>query len=264
MKKVKVGQISNLLRRFYQMFNISKLVMYSLNNEDYTYNFQSGVNYFKGVNNSGKTEFYNFMDYMFGSSENLIRKPWYANTIRRAAMYVEINNVKYRLVRTLDPEVNFLNYASEEQEENKYINLIEYKERLNAIFTNGEYTYLKNIKDFTNENLTFRTFTMFNFLGEKRQGLTYNFFDKCSDVKYYTKLTPILNYIFNNNLERINELQNELIKLQKQKKELEVISVKYSFIYEQINENLKKIDSPILYNGKNDKKSAAPLCKKQF
>ncbi|WP_176521092.1 hypothetical protein [Bacillus toyonensis] len=234
------------------MFKITKLIMYSLKKEEYTYNFQSGVNYFKGVNNSGKTEFYNFIDYMFGSSENLIKKPWYDNTFGKATMIFEFNDIKYRITRTRDLQVNYFNYDTEANDGNDYIDLTEYKERLNAVFSQGEYTQLKNIKDFTNENLTYRTFTMFNFLGEKRQGLTYNFLDKCSDIKYYTKLMPILNYIFNNNLERIYELQNELTELQKHIKKLEVTAAKYEFIYDQINVNLRKLEAPKMYNGKNE------------
>ncbi|HDR8476711.1 TPA: hypothetical protein QC415_005759 [Bacillus cereus] len=234
------------------MFKITKLIMYSLKEEEYTYNFQSGVNYFKGVNNSGKTEFYNFIDYMFGSSENLTKKPWYDNTFGKATMIFDFNGIKYRITRTRDLQVNYFNYDTEADDGNDYIDLTEYKERLNAVFSQGEYTQLKNIKDFTNENLTYRTFTMFNFLGEKRQGLTYNFLDKCSDIKYYTKLMPILNYIFNNNLERIYELQNELTELQKHIKKLEVTAAKYEFIYDQINVNLRKLEAPKMYNGKNE------------
>ncbi|MGA5673966.1 hypothetical protein ACPCKQ_18790 [Bacillus bombysepticus] len=234
------------------MFKITKLIMYSLKEEEYTYNFQSGVNYFKGVNNSGKTEFYNFIDYMFGSSENLTKKPWFDNTFGKATMIFDFNGIKYRITRTRDLQVNYFNYDTEAADGNDYIDLAEYKERLNAVFSQGEYTQLKNIKDFTNENLTYRTFTMFNFLGEKRQGLTYNFLDKCSDIKYYTKLMPILNYIFNNNLERIYELQNELTELQKHIKKLEVTAAKYEFIYDQINVNLRKLEAPKMYNGKNE------------
>ncbi|MGG3889608.1 AAA family ATPase [Metabacillus fastidiosus] len=235
------------------MFKITKLKMYSLNGDEYSYSFQSGVNYFKGVNNSGKTEFYNFIDYMFGSSENLTKKPWYANTFDRATMIFEFNQIKYCITRTRDPQINYFIYDTEDDSNrNDHIDLTEYKEKLNTIFSKGEYKNLKNIKDFTNENLTYRTFTMFNFLGEKRQGLTYNFLDKCSDIKYYSKLMPLLNYIFNNNLEQIYELQKELTELQKQIKKLEAAAAKYEFIYDQVNANLRKLESSKLYNGKND------------
>ena len=89
----------------------------------------------------------------------------------------------------------------------------EYREKLNSIFAK-DMELLKNIREFTEEELTFRTFTMFNFLGEKRQGAIHDFFDKCSDIKYSVKLVPILNFIFNNNLEKIYWLQRELEQLQ--------------------------------------------------
>lgn len=34
--------------------------MYSFDNKEYTYHFTAGLNYFRGSNSSGKTEFYNF------------------------------------------------------------------------------------------------------------------------------------------------------------------------------------------------------------
>ena len=39
------------------MFRINKLTMYSFDEKKYTYQFSSGLNYFKGKNSSGKTEF---------------------------------------------------------------------------------------------------------------------------------------------------------------------------------------------------------------
>lgn len=59
------------------MFKIIKLTMYSFDEKEYTYQFSLGLNYFKGKNSSGKTEFYNFLDFMFGSSEDIRKKPWY-------------------------------------------------------------------------------------------------------------------------------------------------------------------------------------------
>ena len=53
------------------MFKIEKLILISDKNEEYTYLFTNGINYFQGSNDTGKTEFYDFLDYMFGSSEQL-------------------------------------------------------------------------------------------------------------------------------------------------------------------------------------------------
>lgn len=231
------------------MFNIEKMIMYSLSGEEYIYEFSRGINYFKGVNNSGKTEFYNFIDYMFGSSADIRKKPWYKDSLESVKLIFEFNNIKYEVSRNRDPEINFLNYYNEEYKEQ--IDLREYKERLNSIFTKGNIEVLKEIKEFTNEMFTYRTFTMFNFLGEKRQGLTYDFFDKCSDIKYSTKLNPLLNYIFNKNLERIGILQEELKTLILQIKKLEDSDAEYEYITKQINLNLKKLDYDKEFNGSN-------------
>ncbi|GAB6494062.1 hypothetical protein OA45_02537 [Bacillus sp. UMTAT18] len=231
------------------MFKIKKLRIFSPDNEEFVYKFKAGINYFRGGNSTGKTEFYKFIDFMFGSSEDISKKNWFKNSFKQASMIFEYNSIKYNIIRTLDKEKNYFLYESETLNESDHINLNEYKDKLNAVFSNDE--ILKELKLFTNENLTYRTFTMFNFLGEKRQGLTYNFLDKCSDIKYYTKLNWVLNYIFNKNLGRIFELQEEIEKLKKEIKNLELMDSKYAFICTQVNENLKKLTSSKIYNGKN-------------
>lgn len=223
--------------------------MFGSDEEKFTYTFEAGINYFKGANSSGKTEFYNFIDFMFGSSEDIRKKPWYKDSLEKATMVFEFNNIKYVLTRTKLPEQNYLNY--EDEPESESIDLTEYKDRLNAIFTKDE-GILKDIRNFTDEDLTYRSFTMFNFLGEKRQGAIHDFFDKCSDVRYSIKLAPILNFIFNKNLEELYNLKHELESLMEEVQEIEVISAKYDFVCKQVNDNLQKLDATVWYTGKND------------
>lgn len=230
------------------MFEISELIMFSMDDEIYTYNFGPGVNYFRGKNSSGKTEFYSFIDFMFGSSEDIKKKPWYENTLKKATMVFEIDKIKYCITRTREPNQNYLYYYGDEELDS--IDLREYKDKLNSIFAR-DINLLKDIRNFTDEELTYRTFTMFNFLGEKRQGAIHDFFDKCSDVKYSVKLPSVLNFIFNNNLERISELQNELELLLTELKELEMSSARYDFVINQVNKNLQKLGGNVWYTGKN-------------
>ncbi len=230
------------------MFRINKLTLYSFNNEEYTYEFSMGINYFKGKNSSGKTEFYKFMDFMFGSSEDIRKKPWYKNTLKMASMEMQVDNIIYVLTRSCDPGQNYLSYADEEVRE--VIDRREYREKINAMFAKNM-ELLKNIRKFTEEELTFRTFTMFNFLGEKRQGAIHDFLDKCSEIRYSVKLAPILNFIFNNNLEKIYALQKELEQLQEELKNLEVTSSRYDFICTQVNRNIQKLGSNVWYTGRN-------------
>lgn len=230
------------------MFKIIKLTMYSFDEKEYTYQFSLGLNYFKGKNSSGKTEFYNFLDFMFGSSEDIRKKPWYRDSLKKASMQIQVDNIIYTLTRSNDPSQNCISYADEIEME--AMDQREYKAKLNAIFTKNM-ALLRNIREFAETELSFRTFTMFNFLGEKRQGAICDFFDKCSDIKYSVKLAPILNFIFNNNLEKIYLLQRKLEELQEKLKELEIVSSRYDFICTQVNRNIQKLGSNIWYTGKN-------------
>lgn len=65
---------------------------------------------------------------------------------------------------------------------------------------------MKELRAFVEEDIGYRTFTVFNFLGENRQGILNDFFDKCSRLEYSIKMPALLNYIFNKNIARINEL----------------------------------------------------------
>ena len=63
------------------MFKIEELILYSTNQEEYTYKFSEGINYYRGENDKGKTEFYNFLDYMLGSSKSLDFKTYSISAI---------------------------------------------------------------------------------------------------------------------------------------------------------------------------------------
>lgn len=230
------------------MFKIRELTMFNMNGMEFTYKFNEGINYFKGKNSSGKTEFYLFIDFMFGSSEEIIAKPWYRDSLSKATMIFEYNGNNFSMTRTRNSNQNYLHYIEEKNEET--IDLREYRNKLNSIFAQDK-KVLQDIRNFTNEELTYRAFTMFNFLGEKGQGKIQDFLDKCSDIKYSVKLNPILNFIFNNNLEQIHILQNKIEDLLQEIKELENEFQKYNFVVDQVNKNLQKLGGNIWFTGKN-------------
>lgn len=233
------------------MFKICKLNMVDNNENIFSYEFSSGINYFKGKNSSGKTEFYNFIDYMFGDSRNIDNKVWYKDTLNYSIMEFKYNDITYLLKRTLDKEINYFRYKDEEWGEP--ISLSEYKEKLNSVFTIN-LSELNQIREFTEENLTYRTFTIFNFLSEKTLGNLNDFFSKGKDIKYSTKLSSILNYIFNNNLEEIFVLKKKMHDLQKNVKQIEDSIHRFDFIKSNVNINLKKLNISLMYNGRNKNK----------
>lgn len=232
------------------MFNICELTFYSYAGGSYTYKFVSGLNYFKGENNSGKTVFYNLIDYMLGSSKEIQNEDWYKN-IKEITMKICNNDIIYFLTRTKNKDENYFTVGENVDFESRIpISYREYKIRLENIFTPNS-AFLNDIKIFTGQELTFRTFTIFNFLGEKRQGNIQDFLDKGRDIEYSVKLPSILNFIFNKNLKKIFELENKLEQLEKEVKQLESNKNQYEFITKEINNNILVLGLNIQYNGKN-------------
>ena len=67
----------------------------------FSYQFSDGINYFQGKNDSGKTEFYTFLDYMFGASFKLSDKDWYKNTLESAELDFVYNDHEFVITRFL-------------------------------------------------------------------------------------------------------------------------------------------------------------------
>lgn len=239
------------------MFKINYLELTGEKEERFKYSFDEGINYFKGVNSSGKTEFYKFIDYMFGSSSEIKNKEWFKGTLKDAKLSFEFNELNYELKRSIKGE-NFFRYADEEWSNS--IALAEYREKLNSIFFSN--VKEKNeIKRFTGEMLSFRTFTLFNFLGERSLGIINDFFTKSRDIKYSTKLSSILNYIFNDNLEKILKLQEELSLIESEIKELEKNLNRHNFLEANINKNLRKLGLSMKFSKKNKERVLEEISK---
>ena len=230
------------------MFKIDNLVLQDFDNHSYTYTFAEGINYFVGSNNTGKTEFYKFLDFMFGSGMDIRDCAWYRGCLKKATMKMTVNKNCYWLTRTEHPDENYIRMSGDHETES--IGLDEYKEILNEVFATDEVS-LRKLREFVEENMSYRAFTMFNFLGEQGQGMTRDFLDKCRDVKYSVKLAPILNYIFNDNIEQIAVLKKKLLMLKEKIRELEVKNDSFIFAQRQINSNLLKINSSVVFNGHN-------------
>ncbi len=231
------------------MFKITELVLKDINNVEYPYKFSSGINFFRGKNSSGKTVFYELLDYMFGASEGLSNKEWYAK-LKEVSLKIIIDDKKFLLTRTKDIDENYISTLDAEFSNRHPISAESYNIKLGHIFSKDE-NLLEDIKIFTGEALTYRSFTMFNFLGENGQGMIRYFFDKCSDVKYSVKLAPVLNFIFNNHQEEIAKLEEKLNNLSSEYEILKAKYAKYEFLKSEINRNARILRLNIEYNGKN-------------
>lgn len=231
------------------MFKIDKLTLVN-KDKTYTYQFTNGINYFQGKNDTGKTVFFNFLDFMFGSDMNLSKIEWFKGTLTAAIIIFEYNDIKYEITRSIDGKNNYFRYCDEKQGDS--IDLVEYKQRINAVFSMSS-DYDASLYEFTHEHLTYRAFTMFNYLDEVNQGKTNDFLTKCSKIKYSVHLSPILNYIFNNNIDKIIELTSTLNDLQSELKEFEKENNSSNFLLSRINKNLRILNISESFVGNNKK-----------
>ncbi len=232
------------------MFNLIELTLYGeVEGQIFTYHFVEGINYFKGKNDSGKTEFYTFLDYMFGANVNLSDKEWFRGTLSYAQLVFSYNDRKFVVARSIsNPDKNYFRYFDEEGFEEVRLN--EYRARLNIVFSEDQKT-LKELRAFVEEDIGFRTFTVFNFLGENRQGVLSDFFDKCSRLEYSIKLPSLLNYIFNPNIARISELKKREENLKTKLETLENQARQNDDILGRVNHQLKILGINRAFNGKN-------------
>lgn len=217
----------------------------------FSYQFSDGINYFQGKNDSGKTEFYTFLDYMFGVSFKLSDKDWYKNTLESAELDFVYNDHEFVITRFLSNQnKNYFRYHDDDTAEE--IRLDEYRAKLNSIFSGNSET-LRELRTFVGEDIGYRTFTVFNFLGENRQGILNDFFDKCSRIEYAIKMPSLLNYIFNRNIARINELKKQAEDLKSRIAYMEKQESQNNDIQGRVNLQLRTLGIPTIFDGSNSK-----------
>ena len=232
------------------MFKLVKLVLHNVDDtQTFTYEFSEGINYFIGKNDSGKTEFYTFIDYMFGASYQLYKRDWYKDSLLFADLYLKNDDIVFILTRYLNDEnKNYFRYADEENGEP--IRLDEYKDRINRVLAQDD-NCLRELRSFVGEDISFRTFTLFNFLGENRQGILNDFFDKCSNIRYSIKLPAILNYVFNKNLVEIEKLKKNEADLASFLENLEKRIAQNEEVKNRINRQLEILGIEKVFTGNN-------------
>lgn len=232
------------------MFKLISLTLYGCHNEDpFVYTFSEGINYFKGKNDSGKTEFYAFLDYMFGATVNMYTKEWFHESLESAELHFAVDGREYVVTRFIkDSNKNFFRYSDEEAADP--IRQEDLREKLSSVFTINDEA-LKELRKFVEEDISYRTFTVFSFLGEGRQGTLNDFFDKCSRIEYAIKMPSLLNYIFNKNIARIDELKKEEEQLKTLLDSLEKRAAQNDEIRARVNQQLKVLNISVVFSGGN-------------
>lgn len=233
------------------MFRLRVLTMIGYGGNRYPYEFSSGINYIYGANGTGKSEFYEFLDFMLGASRSspapLSEREWYKNTLHSAELLIAHNGSEYAFVRSIDGlsfRINKDGHSLPCQ------SLSDYCEIVNSLL-GVPLDALKALELYTGEKLKYRSMTIFNFLGEKGAGKLDDFLDKSSDLKYGIKVARILDFIFNDHVREIVDLENKAEELRIQRDTMTERLRTSEFIVGLINDKLSVLRSPFEFSGRN-------------
>lgn len=232
------------------MFKIEYLKLYGFNEEEYTYCFSEGINFIKGGNGTGKTQFYEFIDFIFGKNiPEIAESEWYKGTLKKGEIKFSFNGLSYQICRELAwSKKNYFKYAKDN--EYQELDLEDYKEKLNSVFF-PDRKIARTLHEVTGERLSYRSFTLFSFFGEDRQGRLYDFFDKCDDLKYSIKLPVILDFLFNESVFEILKTKNNIEKIRTEISRMEDMKRQNSFYIEKINSLFGVLKIFLNFDGKN-------------
>lgn len=230
------------------MFSIECLELISCSGETSKYSFSSGINYIHGPNSFGKTEFYNFIDYMLGADKkNLSEAPWFRGSLQAAKMQISFNGHVLILHRDLLGNEFWLVIDGTAC---KVSDLEEYRKYLNSLFLESA-DEPASLSEYVGQELTYRTFTLFSFLSEVTVGRINGFFSKLLETKYRVKQRPLFDYLFSTDANRIVHLQRKIDDLNRQARELEARRAFNSHFLEAVNQELAKLGIVERFDGGN-------------
>lgn len=229
------------------MFEIASLTLWSSENESFAYRFSAGINYIEGANDTGKTAFFEFIDFMLGHEDrNLSEVPW-LDHISHAEMLMKLDDQECLLIRSLDGRKNEIRINGITQ---RIYDLSDYREALNS-FVCPSQSAIEEFWEYVDSEISYRTFTLFNFLGENQQGRMHAFFGRLDELKYRVKERIMFDYIFNKDPRKVLELERNVKQLSLEQKELSRKAEENNNLSAEINRGLSYLGAPIAFNGEN-------------
>lgn len=213
------------------MITINKIILYNHNNETKEYCFSKNT-IIIGENSSGKTKFFNIIDYMLGSSDNDLFSSESVENINFIEIEILKNNISYYFKRSLnDISECFFKY------DKKYIecDLNSYKQQINQLLSiNNNYTNIYNTV--FNHYISYRTFSFLNKIDSKITSVSKSLFS--TSQKYIYRHRFLMNFIFNyKNIEEIAKIIKKIEKLKKDSNNIE----KNKLYIELIETKLKEV-----------------------
>lgn len=214
------------------MIAINKIILYN-NNKTKEYSFKKNT-IIIGNNDSGKTIFFNIIDYVLGSSNEYVLTSKSIENINFVEIEILKDDSSYFFRRSLNNK-SVCSFKLDK----KYIecDLNIYKQQINNLLsTNNNYTNIYNTV--FKENFSYRIFSFLNKIDAKITSISISLFSSSVEHKYRNRY--LMNFIFNyNNIEKIankikqiEKLESEFDDIEKNKLYIEFIQIKLKETYD--------------------------------
>ena len=230
------------------MFKLSSLKLWDYEGNSYVYDFSYGLNYIQGKNDTGKTAFFHFLDYMLGDdSQDIGHAKWFLGSLHSAELAMEFDGDRCVLFRELGGKevraiVNDVNQSIE--------TLDDYRNVINSFLCRSQ-SSIADFWKYADQEIGYRTFTLFNFLGENQLGRMNDFFGKLDNVKYRIKERTLFDYLFCNDVAKVLLLEGEVSELKNKIAALERKTSENNYIIKRISAELIALGIETAFTGDN-------------
>ena len=187
------------------MFKILEINLYSKENKICNHiPLDEKLNFIYSKNSTGKTKLVELIDYLLGSS-SIVFDPQTFKGIEYAELVANCCYLKRKVLGT----ETFFKLRENDDYENLTLEL--YKDKVESIILSGKHFDINMIREISEQDISYRTFSIFYFLSQKYQGvIDKNIFTKQNLPEYY-RAKYIFKYMFNKkNYKEIFELKKQI------------------------------------------------------
>lgn len=192
------------------MLKITKLSLISNQQVIRSFDFSNNINFVKMGNSKGKTSLFTLIDYLLGSSSITLS----SETFQKIES-AELHTNHGIFVRSIFNK-NFFGFKLRQNDGLQVVSEDYYKSQIENACLDGVSSERDSVRALADENISYRTYTLFNFLDEHYLGqIEKNIFSKQMLFEYY-RGKFIFDYVFNKaNIDKINALKREIEELSK-------------------------------------------------
>lgn len=192
------------------MLKITRLSLISNQQVIRSFDFSNNINFVKMGNSKGKTSLFTLIDYLLGSSSITLS----SETFQKIES-AELHTNHGIFVRSVFNK-NYFGFKLRQNDGLQVVSEDYYRSQIENACLDGISSERDSVRALADENISYRTYTLFNFLDEHYLGqIEKNIFSKQTLFEYY-RGKFIFDYVFNKaNIDKINALKREIEELSK-------------------------------------------------